>query len=124
STGLGHYLTSLEKLRTWAGDPRLVLAGHKDPIPNLALRIQEIETLHADRLGKVQEFLAQPHTVREVSQALFGEVNGYNVLLALEEAGAHVEYLYQRGLLGIKNIEDLENTSGPVAIQYYRLTES
>ena len=50
--------------------------------------------------------MEEPHTIAEVSQALFGEVHGYNVLLALEEAGAHVEYLYQRGLLGIENLEE------------------
>jgi hypothetical protein len=47
-------------------------------------------------------------------------VHGYNVLLALEEAGAHVEYLYQRGLLYIENMDDLENGSGPGAIRYRR----
>jgi hypothetical protein len=45
-------------------------------------------------------------------------VNGYNVLLALEEAGAHVEYLYQRGLLSITNIADLEDGKEAVAIRY------
>ena len=46
---------------------------------------------------------------------------GYNVLLALEEAGAHVEYLYQRGLLAIDNLLDLESSSGPAAICYRSL---
>ncbi len=57
----------------------------------------------------------------EVSQALFGEVHGYNVLLAVEEAGAHVEYLYQRGLLGIDNLEELESNPAPAPIRYRRL---
>jgi hypothetical protein len=36
----------------------------------------------------------------------------------LEEAGAHVEYLYQRGLLGIENLGEMENSGAPVPIRY------
>ena len=36
--------------------------------------------------------------------SLFGPRAGYTRLLALEEAGAHVEYLFQRGELGIANL--------------------
>jgi hypothetical protein len=53
---------------------------------------------------------------------LFGEVHGYNVLLALEEAGAHIEYLYQRGQLGIENLEELDKASAPLPIRYRCLT--
>ena len=42
-----------------------------------------------------------------MSRALFGERSGYTRLLALEEAGAHVEYLFQRGELGIANVEEV-----------------
>ncbi len=119
STGLAHYLRSLDELNAWAGDSiRLTLGGHKAAITNLGERIQAIKHLHHTRLDKVLELLAQPHTIREVSQALFGEVSGYNILLALEEAGAHVEYLYQRGLLGIENLAELEAASGPIPIRY------
>jgi hypothetical protein len=45
-------------------------------------------------------------------------VRGYNVLLALEEAGAHVEYLYQRGLLGIENLEEVESAVQSLPIRY------
>jgi hypothetical protein len=62
--------------------------------------------------------LEQPHTILEISQALFGEVHGYNALLALEEAGAHVEYLYQRGQLGIDNLDELESNAEPAPIRY------
>jgi hypothetical protein len=56
----------------------------------------------------------------QVSQALFGEVHGYNVLLALEETGAHVEYLAQRGRLRIANLEEVEGNHSPVALRYQR----
>lgn len=121
STGLEHYLKSLDALQGWAGDVRLTLGGHKDPIENLPTRLDAIRSLHSQRLKQVSELLVEPHTIVEVSHSLFGEVHGYNVLLALEEAGAHVEYLYQRGLLGIENLVELENNHSTVPIRYRRL---
>ena len=123
STGLDHYLQSLEKVRGWAEAARIGLGGHKEPILNLPARLDAIKQTHTERLALVLEHLQQPHTISEVSQALFGEVHGYNVLLALEEAGAHVEYLYQRGLLGIDNLDELENSQVPVPIRYLGLSE-
>lgn len=118
STGLDHYLKSLDYLENWAGDVKLTLGGHKHPINNLPTRLDEIRLLHRQRLQKVLDVLRNPATIAEVSQALFSEVHGYNVLLALEEAGAHVEYLYQRGQLAIHNLADLENSNGPVPLLY------
>jgi glyoxylase-like metal-dependent hydrolase (beta-lactamase superfamily II) len=106
STGLWHYLESLDRVVEWAGDVRLTLGGHEEPIEDLPARVEEIRRLHHLRLEKVCSILKTPHSVAEVSQALFGEVNGYNVLLAIEEAGAHVEYLYQRGRLGMERVEE------------------
>ena len=121
NTGLGHYLASLESLRGWAESVRLTLGGHNAPIVDLPSRIDEIRGAHDQRLQEVLDLLAEPGTIAEVSQALFGEVHGYNVLLALEETGAHIEYLYQRGLIGIANLADLDNGGEPVPIRYHRL---
>ncbi len=119
STGLEHYLRSLDALKAWAGnDVRLTLGGHRAPISDLPGRIDAIRQIHRQRLDQVLALLCEPKTIQEVSKALFGEVHGYNTLLALEEAGAHVEYLYQRGLLGIDNLEEVEAASGPISIRY------
>jgi glyoxylase-like metal-dependent hydrolase (beta-lactamase superfamily II) len=123
STGLGHYLDSLTLLEKWAGEPVLTLAGHDDPISDLPLRLGEIRQSHAHRLDLTLEFLSEPHTIAEVSQKLFGRVEGYNVLLAVEEAGAHVEYLHQRGQLRIVNLDDFEKNDGPVVTRYRRITD-
>lgn len=119
STGLDHYLKSLEKLRLWSNGVRLTLGGHKQPVVDLDARIHEIRQVHRERLEKILVLLGTPHTVYQISEALFGDVSGYTVLLALEEAGAHVEYLYERGLLAIENLDELENSREPAAI-YYR----
>lgn len=122
STGLEHYLQSLELLRTWVAGIHIALGGHEQPIVDLPARIDAIRGLHRERLNKVLNLLQEPHTIEEVSHELFGEVHGYNVLLALEETGAHVEYLYQRGRLGIDNLAELEGRD-LAPIRYYRLKE-
>ena len=47
-------------------------------------------------------------------QAAVRSPGGYTRLLALEEAGAHVEYLFQRGELRIANLEDVTRENNPV----------
>lgn len=116
NTGLGHYLDSLEKIGRIDG-LRLGLGGHEDPIDDLYQRIADIRTFHESRLDKVRRICQEPKTVAEVSKELFGRQHHYHVLLALEEAGAHVEYLYLRGELVAANIEEIEQRPHPV-IQY------
>lgn len=120
STGLEHYLSSLDRLRPWTDSIRLTLGGHESPIDNLSEKIDSIHQIHRNRLRMVFDYLALSHTISEISKDLFGDVHGYNVLLALEEAGAHVEYLYQRGLLEIENIVELEKSSQPIPIRYQK----
>jgi len=79
--------------------------------------IDDIRASHIDRLDKVLGICKEPATIKEISYNLFGETHGYNVLLALEEAGAHVEYLYQRGELVVANLQELEAEADP-AVQY------
>ena len=120
-TGLDHYLHSLAALLSWSEGISLTLSGHNDLIRDLPARVNEIREVHTKRLEKVLNFLSDPHTIAEVSQEIFGEMSGYNVLLAIEEAGAHVEYLYQRGLLGITNLEAL--ASQHIPLRYQRLND-
>lgn len=123
NTGLRHYLESLERMMTWVRPVRVTLGSHQGAIEDLAGRVAAIRSLHAARLSRVLEFLEQPHTIADVARELFPEVQGYHTLLALEEAGAHVEYLAQRGVLKIENLGDLE-TETPVPIRYSRLADS
>lgn len=119
NTGLGHYLESLGRLLPIASEIRVALGGHEPPITNLTGRIEETINLHKERLTKVLELLAEPRTVIEVSNRLFPNTEGYHELLAVEEAGAHVEYLAQRGFLSIDNLDQLK-IGVPVPIVYVR----
>jgi len=118
STGLDTYLKSLDILRPLEKEVKLTLGGHENPVFNLGARIDEIHAVHHERLQTVLDFLANPHTIAEISKSLFGNVQGYTILLALEETGAHVEYLYQRGYLEIANLDDIEENSQLGPIQY------
>lgn len=118
STGLDTYLKSLEIARSLSKKVKLTLGGHENPIHDLGARIDEIRLVHQERLQRVLKILTEPHTIADISKQLFGKVEGYTILLALEEAGAHVEYLYQRGFLQITNLREIEENSKLVPILY------
>ncbi|MFZ2096611.1 MAG: MBL fold metallo-hydrolase [Anaerolineales bacterium] len=118
STGVETYLDSLEIIRPLGKKIKYTLGGHENPVVDLDKRIEEIRLVHKERLQRILDILAKPHTISEISKYLFGKVDGYTVLLALEETGAHVEYLYQRGFLQIANLDELEEDSRLVPIQY------
>jgi len=122
NTGLTHYLESLRSFAAWAGLPSIVLGGHNAPITDLGTRISEIIQEHFTRLENILDMISeQPSTTLEISKTLFGQVAGYNILLALEEAGAHVEYLYRLGFISIENIEEVRSSSEPVRLLYRSL---
>lgn len=116
--GLGHYLDSLTKIEKVDGI-RLALGGHEDAMDDVYGRIHAIKQSHQDRLNKILDISNTPKSIADISRDLFGRVESYHVLLALEETGAHVEYLYQRGELVAANIDEIEKTSHPV-VQYVR----
>jgi glyoxylase-like metal-dependent hydrolase (beta-lactamase superfamily II) len=116
--GLGHYLDSLDKIAK-VPNVRLALGGHEAPMTDVYGRIQAIKHSHDDRLSKVLEICRQPKSLADISRDLFGRVQSYHVLLALEEAGAHVEYLYQRGELIAANLDEIQKTHHPV-VQYLK----
>jgi glyoxylase-like metal-dependent hydrolase (beta-lactamase superfamily II) len=116
-TGLGHYLSSLKKIREIPGIKK-ALGGHQKPMEAPYERIEAIERFHDRRLNKVLDICREPKNIREISSELFRTVSGYTVLLALEEAAAHVEYLYERCHLAIANLEELEQKTNPVL--YYK----
>jgi glyoxylase-like metal-dependent hydrolase (beta-lactamase superfamily II) len=114
--GLEHYFHSLAKVRKLEGI-NLTLAGHEEPIWDLRARIDGIASFHRDRLAQVLAMCKEPKTIRDVTAGMFGDQEGYGTLLALEEAGAHVEYLHQLGKLRIANLDEVDKQRDPV-IEY------
>ncbi len=118
-TGLGHYFESLAKVQR-IPNIRLTLAGHEEPITDVYSRIDEIRASHERKLERVREALraaGTPLTISQISKVMYPDRHGYEVLLALEEVGAHVEYLYQHGHLSVCNLDEVEREVNP-ALQY------
>jgi glyoxylase-like metal-dependent hydrolase (beta-lactamase superfamily II) len=118
--GLDHYLDSLEKLRVWAKDARLVLNGHNEVITNLPEKIDATHKNILRRMSKAVEALAEPITIAEVCEAVYGTTEGYNLLLTVEKTGAYVEYLHKHGMIEIVNADEVEQGS---PARYRRLRE-
>lgn len=118
-TGLGHYLESLRKVKK-VGGIRLALGGHEEPIYNLDDRIGQIQASHERKLNRILDMMkdvARPMMISEISKLIYPDKHGYDVLLALEEAGAHIEYLYQHGMLSVANLAEVEAEDNP-ALKY------
>ena len=118
NTGLEHYLRSLNSLKSWSDGISITFPGHDGPIADLGDRIKAIEGVHALRLKYIQDILRTPHTINEISKILFPGTRGFNQLLALEETGAHVEYLFDRGILSIETSEHTLHGKTNVPIHY------
>lgn len=115
-TGLGHYLAALETVQHAARDVRLVLGGHEEPLDDLVGRIEQIRHSHERKLERFYNLCSHPRTIAELSLEHYGKRQGYDIILALTEAGAHVEYLYQRGYLTLANVDDVERDPNPVLL--------
>jgi hypothetical protein len=97
--GLEHYLNSLAQVLPRAHKAKWALGGHEGAIDDLAVRINEIAQVHHERLKQILSILDEPLTLHELTHELFPVTEGYHRLLAIEEAGAHVEYLLMRGYI-------------------------
>jgi glyoxylase-like metal-dependent hydrolase (beta-lactamase superfamily II) len=118
-TGLGHYLDSLKKVER-IGGMRLALGGHEEPITDVYGRIAGIRASHGRKLERVLDIVRNapaPVTISDISKAMYPDKGGYDILLALEEVGAHVEYLYQHGQLAVCNLDEVEREDNP-ALRY------
>ena len=119
-SGLDHYLESLAHFQRWAKGARLILNGHDDVITDLPERVEATRQNLIRRMSKALDALAEPLTIAEISQAVYGETGGYNALLIIEKTGAYVEYFYEHGMIEITNPDDMEQG---MPARYRRLRE-
>jgi glyoxylase-like metal-dependent hydrolase (beta-lactamase superfamily II) len=118
--GVKHYLDSLSVFEHWADGASLILNGHNDPIVDLPERVAHVRANLSRRINQTLEALSEPYTLAEVTEQVYGAMNGYNALLVIEKIGAYVEYLLQRGLVEIINPRELEDDP-QTAIKYCRV---
>lgn len=118
STGLSHYRESLRKIRALDGI-RLAMGGHEEPMDDLHGRIDYIQQRIDEKLERLLDTLrtaGEPLSITEISKRIYREKHGFDVLLALQEAGAYVEYLYDRGYLAVANLHEIEEEYNPVLL--------
>ena len=118
-TGLGHYLESLDKVGQTGGFD-VALGGHESAIRDVYKRIDNIRASHLRKLDKTKQIIRDhdgPATIHQITKVMYPKVQNFHVLLALEEVGAHVEYLYQHGELAVSNLDEVEREENP-ALRY------
>ncbi|MBR9763439.1 MAG: MBL fold metallo-hydrolase [Rhodobacteraceae bacterium] len=95
---LGEFLEVSRTLLDHARDDQLVLCGHKLPYTGLPVRLRQMIDNHVSGLERLKVFLAMPRTAVDCFPKLFmRKIDDGNYGLAMAEAVAHLNYLYQRG---------------------------
>ena len=101
------WLEACERFLPMARDDQLVLGGHKLPFVGLPFRLHQLIENHHGALRRLQEFLQDPHAASECFPTLFKRRIGSGEYgLALVEAVAHVNHLYQQGLVSRSRRDD------------------
>lgn len=92
------WLEACERLEGLAREDHLVLGGHKLPFTGLHFRMRQLIENHHGALTRLRAHLVTPRTAAECFAPLFKRTIDDDVYgLALVEAVAHLNHLYQAG---------------------------
>ena len=95
---VGDWLEACERLAAHAQDDQLVLPGHKLPFTGLPTRMRQLIENHHGALDRLIDRLSKPHTAVDCFPTLFmRQIGPGEYGLALVEAVAHLNHLYQQG---------------------------
>ncbi|MEM9524529.1 MAG: MBL fold metallo-hydrolase [Pseudomonadota bacterium] len=95
---LSEWMQSCERFRTLAQPRHLVLPGHKLPFTGLPVRMRQLIDNHRNALERLEAHLRVPHTAAQCFPLLFQRQIGEREYgLALVEAMAHLNHLFQAG---------------------------
>jgi len=95
---LGEWLESCERLSALARHDQLVVSGHKLPFTGLPTRMRQLAHNHHHALDRLESHLETPRTAAECFPPLFKRrIDSGTYGLALVEAVAHLNHLYQAG---------------------------
>jgi hypothetical protein len=95
---LAEWLESCARFQGVAEDRHLVLGGHKLPFTGLPLRLTQLIENHHGALARLLDHLSEPRRAGDCFLPIFKrEISGGQYGLALVEALAHLNHLYQTG---------------------------
>ena len=97
---MGAHLASLRRLRALPAEV-LVLPAHGRPFHGAQARLDLLEAEHDERFSQLLEFASVPRSAVDLANCLFGHrpLEGMNLLLAMGETLAHLQYLLGTGAL-------------------------
>ena len=99
---LQSWLDTCEYLNRHLDKDVLILPSHGDPFYGAHIRLQDMLEEHKKGLQDLLEFCSQPRSVTEVFPVLFrSEINTGNMVIAVGEAIAHLNYLLDTGELAV-----------------------
>ncbi len=97
---VGEWLESCERFALLAREDQFVLPGHKLPFTGLPARLSQLIDHHHLALDRLLKHLAEPSTAHECFQPLYmRDIGDGEYGLALVEAIAHLNHLFQAGLV-------------------------
>lgn len=97
---VGDWLEACERLSRLAREDHLVLGGHKLPFTGLPTRMRQLIDNHHGALDRLTGYLDTPKTAGDCFPPLFKRPIGEGEYgLALVEALAHLNHLYQQGVI-------------------------
>lgn len=99
-SGLLNYFNSLIKISAHSEPIRVGLPSHYGDIPDIETRAMEIMWEHNQRIADIMKDLGEPKPLYQISNDYYRyrrgrELHGYDNLLALEEIGAHLEFMIE-----------------------------
>ena len=121
-SGLLNYFNSLLKISAHSEPIRVGLPSHYGDIADIEARALEIMTEHNQRIADIVKDLQEPKPLYQISNDYYRyrrgrELHGYDNLLALEEIGAHLEFMIETlKIVKIINPSALRQDSEEVAL--------
>ena len=97
---LGRFLASLKKLEAAVGEDTLVLPSHGRPFVGVGPRVAALHEHHRERLAELEAACDTPQSAADLLPVLFPrELDAHQLMFAMGEAIAHLNYLDQAGRL-------------------------
>lgn len=115
-TGVGHYLESLDRASCVSGVV-VALGGHEEPMVDYAVAVARTRDQSVEKIERLLTLCREPRAIYEMAVLTYPELSGYGELLKINQTGARLEYLHQRGRVMVDNLDALDDKAVS-ALQY------